>query len=316
VSAPFRFGIHLWELPLEDWPERVRHYESLGFSTITFTDHLVVPQWEPLTAVAAVAAATERIRVGTLVLDAGLRDPVLTAKAAATVERLSGGRLELGLGAGYVAANFAAAGMVFESGADRVARLEETVTLVRRLWSEPSTTFHGRFFDLTESPMVAPEPVRPHLLIGGGGRRVMQLGGAVADTVSMIARQTSGEWSIADSLSDSTEARMAEKATWVRAGAREADRDPDTVELNTMVPKVIVGSDPEPRIAAEAAEAGITPAQMADSTLYLCGTGAEVYDRLQRWRQTIGISYVSLFDPGDEQAEYFAEQVAGRLTGQ
>jgi alkanesulfonate monooxygenase SsuD/methylene tetrahydromethanopterin reductase-like flavin-dependent oxidoreductase (luciferase family) len=116
VSAPFRFGIHLWELPLADWPERVRRYESLGFSTVTFTDHLVVPQWEPMVAVGAVAAVTERIRVGTLVLDAGLRDPVLTAKAAATVERLSGGRLEFGLGAGYVAANFAAAGLPFESG--------------------------------------------------------------------------------------------------------------------------------------------------------------------------------------------------------
>ena len=70
---------------MEDWPERVRRYESLGFSTITFTDHSVVPQWEPLTAVAAVATASERIRVGTVVLDAGLRDPALTAKAAATV---------------------------------------------------------------------------------------------------------------------------------------------------------------------------------------------------------------------------------------
>ncbi|HEX3839321.1 MAG TPA: TIGR03621 family F420-dependent LLM class oxidoreductase [Acidimicrobiales bacterium] len=316
MSAPFRFGIHLWELPAEDWPERVRRYESLGFSTITFTDHLVVPQWEPLTAVAAVAAATQRIRVGTLVLDAGLRDPVLTAKAAATVERLSGGRLELGLGAGYVAANFAAAGMAFESGADRVARLEEMVTLITRLWAEPSTSFHGRFFDVVESPRVAPEPVRPRLLIGGGGRRVMGLGGAVADTVSMIARQTSGEWSIADSLPDSTENRMAEKAAWVRAGAEQAGRDPESVELNTMVPKVIVGDDPGPRIAAEATETGITPAQMADSTLYLCGTGPEVYDRLQRWRQAIGISYVSLFDPGEDQIEYFAEKVADRLIGQ
>jgi probable F420-dependent oxidoreductase len=315
VSAPFRFGIHLWELPRSDWPERVRRYESLGFSTITFTDHLVVPQWEPMTAVAAVAAATERIRVGTLVLDAGLRDPVLTAKAAATVDRLSGGRLELGLGAGYVAANLAAAGLPFASAADRVDRLEEMVILVRQLWVEPTTTFHGRFFEVTESPRVGPEPVRPRLLIGGGGRRVMQLGGRVADTVSMIPRQTTGAWSVADSVRDSTEARMAEKAAWVRQGAQEAGRDPDGVELNTMVAKVIVGADPRARIAQEAADTGITPAQMADSTLYLCGTGPEVCDRLQRWRQEIGISYLSLFDPGDEQIEYFAEQVAGRLGG-
>ena len=295
---------------------RVRRYESLGFSTITFTDHLVVPQWEPMTAVAAVAAATERIRLSTLVLDAGLRDPVLTAKAAATVERLSGGRLELGLGAGYVAANFAAAGLPFESGADRVDRLEEMVTLVRQLWVEPTTTFHGRFFEVMESPRVGPESVQPRLLIGGGGRRVMRLGGRVADTVSMIPRQTTGAWSIADSVSDSTQARMAEKAAGVRQGARDAGRDPDTVELNTMVAKVIVGSDPGARISQEASDTGITPAQMADSTLYLCGTGVEICDRLQRWRQEIGISYFSLFDPGDEQVEYFAEQVGAKLGGQ
>src|SRR5262245_65541841 len=105
MTFPFRFGLHFWELPAGDWRTRVRRYEALGFSSITFTDHLVVPQWEPMAALAAVAAVTEQIRVGTLVLDNGLRNPVLTAKAAATLHRLSDGRFELGLGAGYVAAN-------------------------------------------------------------------------------------------------------------------------------------------------------------------------------------------------------------------
>jgi alkanesulfonate monooxygenase SsuD/methylene tetrahydromethanopterin reductase-like flavin-dependent oxidoreductase (luciferase family) len=190
------------------------------------------------------------------------------------------------------------------------------VTLVRHLWTEPTTTFHGRVFEVIESPMVGPEPVHPRLLLGGGGRRVMGLGGQVADTVSMIPRQTTGAWSVADSVSDSTPARMAEKAAWVRQGAQEAGRDPDDVELNTMVANVIVGADPGPRITQEASDTGITPAQMTDSTLYLCGTGPEVCDRLQRWRQEIGLSYLSLFDPGDDQLEYFAEQVGGRLGGQ
>jgi alkanesulfonate monooxygenase SsuD/methylene tetrahydromethanopterin reductase-like flavin-dependent oxidoreductase (luciferase family) len=100
------------------------------FSTITFTDHVVVPQREPLTALAAIAAVTDRIGLGTLVLDVALRNPVVTAKAAATVEQISGGRLELGMGAGYVKANFAAAGVPFDRGIDRVARLEEAVTLM------------------------------------------------------------------------------------------------------------------------------------------------------------------------------------------
>jgi alkanesulfonate monooxygenase SsuD/methylene tetrahydromethanopterin reductase-like flavin-dependent oxidoreductase (luciferase family) len=95
MAGAFRFGLHFWQLPLGDWRSRVRRYEALGFSSITFTDHLVVPQWEPIAALAAVAAVTERLRVGTLILDNGLRHPVLTAKAVATIDRLSGGRLEL-----------------------------------------------------------------------------------------------------------------------------------------------------------------------------------------------------------------------------
>jgi probable F420-dependent oxidoreductase len=281
VPHPFRFGLHFWDLPIESWVEQVRSYERLGFSDITLTDHLVVPQWEPVAALGAIAAVTERLRVGTLVLDTALRDPVLIAKSAATLDRMSGGRFELGLGAGYVAANFAADGAPFEPAADRVSRLAEMVSLIRQLWSEPSTTMHGRFYRVTDSPMVARAPVRPRLLIGGGGRVVMRLGGRVADTVSMIPGQTSGTWSVVDSLPDSTMERMAQKAAWVREGAEEAGRDPDAIELNTMVPTVIVGDDVATAIARAASTAGVTRSEIDVSTLYLCGTGAELRDQLR-----------------------------------
>ncbi len=316
TAPPFRFGLHFWNLPPGDWRERVRRYEALGFSTVTFTDHLVVPQWEPLAGLSAVAAVTERLSVGTLVLDMGLREPVLTAKAAATVDQLSGGRLELGLGAGYVAANFDAAGLPFQSAADRVSRLEEAVELMRQLWTQPSTTFRGRFYDITDSPMAAADPVQPRLLIGGGGRRVMRFGGRLADTVSMIARQATGEWSVADSLADSTLARMVEKAAWVRDGAAAAGRDPSSVELHTMVANVVVGDHPEPAVARALADAGVDPRLAAESTLYLCGTADQVRSQLRRWRSEAGISYVSLFDPGDEQIEWLADQVVGPLAGE
>jgi probable F420-dependent oxidoreductase len=316
VLHPFRFGLHFSDMPIEGWAERARSYERLGFATITLTDHLVVPQWEPVAALGAIAAVTERIRVGTLVLDTALRNPVLTAKSAATIDRLSGGRFELGLGAGYVAANFAAAGLPFEPAADRVARLAETVSLVQRLWSEPSTTVHGRFYNVTDSPMVAPAPVRPRLLIGGGGRTVMHLGGRVADTVSIIPRQTSGTWSVVDSLPDSTVARMTQKATWVREGVEAARRDPDAIELNTMVPTIIAGDHVGPAIAEEAAKMNVTSKEIDGSTLYLCGSGPELRDKVRDWRDRTGISYISLFDPGEEQIAYLAEQVVAPLTAE
>ncbi len=209
----FRFGLHFWQLPVASWVERVRRYERLGFSSITFTDHQVVPQWEPLAALAAIASVTSTIRLGTLVLDMALRNPVLTARSAATIDRLSGGRLELGLGAGYVERNFAATGEPFLRPAERIARLEESLTLMRQLWTEPSTTFHGRFFDVIDAPLVASEPVRPSVLLGGGGPTMMRLAGRAADIVSIIPTQDTGEWSVTGSLADSTMDRMAEKAT-------------------------------------------------------------------------------------------------------
>ena len=314
MAVAFRFGLHFWRLPPGDWRSRVRRYEALGFSSITFTDHLVVPQWEPIAALAAVAGVTERIHVGSLVLDNGLRNPVLTAKAAATIEQLSGGRLELGLGAGYVAANFAAAGVPFARASERLDQLEESIELMRRLWRDEKTTFTGRFYQVTDSPRVAPEPVSPRLLVGGGGPRAMRLAGRVADIASIIPRQSTGEWSVSASLADSTLDRMAEKAEWVREGAAAAGRDPTSIELNTMVFGLAVGADPAARRAALARENGVTASELRDSTLFLTGTGAEVRDRLLEYRDRVGLTYFSLFDPGDDQVEYLAEQVIGPLT--
>jgi alkanesulfonate monooxygenase SsuD/methylene tetrahydromethanopterin reductase-like flavin-dependent oxidoreductase (luciferase family) len=196
-----------------------------------------------------------------------------------------------------------------------LARLEEAIGLMQRLWSEPLTTFRGRFYEVVDAPMVATEPVRPRLLIGGGGRLLLGMGGRLAESVSTIPRQGSGEWSAADSIPDSTLARMIEKQRWVREGAAQNGRDPSSIELNTMVVKVIVGDDPHSAVESEAAASGVTPEQLSDSSLYLCGTGDEVRDHLDHWREQTGISYFSLFDPGDEQIEYLAEHVVGPLSG-
>lgn len=314
MAFPFRFGLHFWELPADDWRARVRRYEALGFSSITFTDHLVVPQWEPMAALAAVAAVTERIRIGTLVADNGLRNPVLTAKAAATIHRLSGGRFELGLGAGYVAANFRAAGIRFARTSERLAQLEESLALMRRLWTDETTTFAGRFYQVIDSPRVAPEPVSLPVLVGGGGPRVMRLAGRVADIVSMIPRQDTGAWSVPASLADSTMDRMAEKAAWAREGAVMAGRDPASIELNTMVFKLAVGPDALGRRAALARDTGLAVSDLSDSTLFLTGTGPEVCARLLEYRRRVGLTYFSLFDPGDAQVEYLAEHVVQPLV--
>ncbi len=314
MAAAFRFGLHFWQLPLDDWQSRVRRYEALGFSSITFTDHLVVPQWEPIAALAAIAAVTERIHVGTLVLDNGVRSPVLTAKSAATIDRLSGGRLELGLGAGYIAANFAAAGVPFLRGAERLDQLGESIELMRRLWQQEKTTFSGRFYRVTDAPRVAPEPVSPRLLLGGSGPGLMRLAGRCADIVSLLPQQHMGEWSVRASLADSTLDRMAQKAEWVREGAAAAGRDPASIELNTMVFQLAVGDDVASRREALARDNGVAVSDLGDSTLFLIGPGPELRERLVEYRDRVGLTYFSLFDPGEEQIEYLAEQVVRPLA--
>jgi alkanesulfonate monooxygenase SsuD/methylene tetrahydromethanopterin reductase-like flavin-dependent oxidoreductase (luciferase family) len=161
--------------------------------------------------------------------------------------------------------------------------------------------------------MVASEPVRPTILIGGGGPKMMDLGGRVADIVSMIPTQDTGDWSVTASLADATVERMARKASWVRQGAKAASRDAGGIELHTMVARTIVGDDIGAAIARESAATGVPVATMAESTLYLIGSGAEARERLQLWRDEIGISYVSLFDLDEEQIDRVAEEIVTPL---
>ena len=143
----------------------------------------------------------------------------------------------------------------------------------------------------------------------------MRLAGRVADIVSVLPRQDTGDWSVTDSLADSTLNRMAQKVAWVRERAEGSDRDPTEIELHTMVVRTIVGDDVAAAAARVSETTGVPVRAMTDSTLYLVGNGAEVREQLQRWRESAGISYVSLFDPGKEQIEYLAQEVVAPLNG-
>jgi probable F420-dependent oxidoreductase len=307
MSRPFRFGLHFWRLPSGDWAERVRHYEALGFSTITFTDHVVVPQADPLVAAASVSAASATVHAGSLVLDMGLRNPVLVAKAAATIHDMSGGRFELGVGAGYLKANFDAAGVPWPRAAARLARLEESIQIIRSIWVEETMSVSSEHFQLEDVPRALPDPIDMPILVGGGGPKAMALAGRHADIVSLIPRQPNGEWSVPDSLEDSTDDKLAEKVGWVRDAAERAGRDPDVLELNTMVFRTSIGDDVRARREQVAALDSIDPDATIDSSLYLTGTVTEVHDRLLARRDRCGVSYYSFFDPGDDQVEVLAD---------
>jgi probable F420-dependent oxidoreductase len=193
VSQPFRFGVQLAALPSDEWVQRLQHIESLGYSSVFWPDHFA-EQWEPVAALAAAAAVTRRLSVGSLVYDVDYRHPVVLAKASATIHLLSGGRHEFGLGAGWMESDYVEAGLRFDRPGIRIERLEEALQIIRSMWTRERTSFEGRHYRVRDVARAAPLPEGslPRILVGGGGPRLLALAGRHADIVGINPRMDRG----------------------------------------------------------------------------------------------------------------------------
>lgn len=315
MARPFRFGLQLHDLPRDDWRQHARHIEALGYSSIVFPDHFS-KQWEPTAGVAAIAAATERLQVGTLVYDVDYRHPVVLAKSAATIHLISGGRHEFGLGAGWMETDYREAGMTYDAPGVRIGRLDEALQIIRSMWANERTSFEGEHYRITEIARAASlhDGERPRILIGGGGRRLLTLAGRHADIVGINPALPEGRVT-ADTPADSAPERVREKVDWVRAGAEAAGRSFDEIELNSLTFVVAITDDPKPLRESLAQNTGMTVEQVADCPLFLTGSPAELRDRLEKRREQTGISYVVI--QGDDLGviESFADAVVEPLAG-
>lgn len=156
---PFRFGVNVWRADSQtEWAEKARRIEGLGYSTLTVPDHLA-DFFAPMPALLAAAAATTSLRIGTNVLNNDLRHPVLTAREAGTVDLLSDGRLQLGLGAGHMKSEYDEAGLAYDAGGTRVERLAEAVVIIKRLLAGEQVSFVGRHYRVA-SHSIGPLPVQ------------------------------------------------------------------------------------------------------------------------------------------------------------
>ncbi len=315
MTHPFRFGVQLSELPADEWRERVRRVEALGYSTIFCPDHFG-PQWEPVAALAAIAAVTERIRVGSLVYDIDYRHPVVLAKAAATTHLLSGGRFEFGIGAGWMESDYREAGIGFDRPGLRIERLEEALAIIRGMWTDEKTTFAGKHYRTEDAQRAAnlPEGSAPPILIGGGGPRILRLAGRHADIIGISAMVDRGEV-VPETARDVTLERVREKIGWVREAAEKAGRDPESIELSSLSFVCAVTDDPGPLREALASNTGMSEEEVAESPLFLAGSGPEIRERLERQREQTGISYVVIQGGDAELVERFAEEVVAPLSG-
>src|SRR5437867_2123293 len=185
---PFRFGVILRSAASRaDWAEKARKVEALGYAVLTVPDHLA-NLVAPMPALASAAEATTRLRIGTMVLNNDFRHPVLVAREAATLDLLSDGRLELGLGAGHMRSEYEEAGLRFDPGRVRVERLAESVRIVKALLDGKPTTLEGDHYRVS-AHRVFPRPVqrpRPPILIGGHGRRLLSLAAREAEIVGFV----------------------------------------------------------------------------------------------------------------------------------
>ena len=307
---PFRFGLSLAGFDHgHDWAETARRVEDLGYSTLLVPDHLG-DQLAPLPAVAVAAAATTTLRVGTYVLDNDFRHPVVVAKEAATVDLLSGGRLELGIGAGWRKEEYDRAGIAFQSGAVRVERLEEAVAVLEGLWSGSPFSFSGRHYQVSEMegrPLPA-QPGGPPLLLGGGGPRLLALAGRHADIVGLAPRaRPDGRLDPTDVSPESTAAKLAA----VRSAAAERFSE---IEVNvlTVVAEVTDDQAHRQRRAEELTERwGMAPEAVLASPHVVLGSVAQIAEDLCADRERYGISYVTVPEPA---LSSFAPVVA-RLAG-
>ncbi len=310
AKRPFRFGVGLHEpLAGRTFADSARELEDLGYSTIFVPDHFD-EGLGPIAAMSVAATVTTRIRVGTLVLACDFRHPAVLARELATIDQLSQGRLEVGLGAGWKRTDYDRSGIGMDPPGARVGRMIEYTAVLKGLFAAGPFSFAGEHYTITELDGT-PAPYRPGgppILIAGGARRVLRFAGSAADIVGVNASIHSGEIDAAAAAA-SLATRVDAKVGWVREGA--GDRFGD-LELNAWLAIASV-TDRAEELAAE-----LAPFYQADadsvrsSPLTLIGSAEEIADLLRYRREHWGYSYTGI--PA-AQAREFAHVVAG-LTGE
>jgi probable F420-dependent oxidoreductase len=266
-----------------------RRSEDLGYEALLVPDHLG-RQLSPIAALSAAAAATSRLRIGSYVFANDFRHPLMLAREAATLDLLSGGRFELGLGAGWRTDDYRQLGYDYAPPGRRIDRLEEAIVLVKRLLAGERVTHAGKHYRLDRAA-VAPRPIqRPHppIIMGGGGPRMLRLAAREADIVGLIPQFNARGRPI---LTDVTEAAAERKVETVRKAA--GDRFERLVIDLFIADAGMVGSgQPLPRSLAAAGKGAVTG--LIGSPYLLYGTLGQLRERLERRRARTGISAYSI----------------------
>ena len=289
---PFRFGVQFSTSPSGDvYRETVRKIEDLGYSTVFCPDHFD-DQWAPTVALTVAAEATTTLRVAALVYDVDYRHPVTLAKEIATLDVVSGGRVEFGIGAGWMTDDYEAAGIQFDRPGVRIDRMIEAIEVIQGLWSGEPFDFRGSHYEIsgltgTPSPH---QPGGPPIIVGGGGKRVLTEAALRANIVGLNASLHAGSVGPETALSALGE-RFLERRNWVEEAA--GDRFPEIeLQMNTFMTAVTnTTSEADQMFEGMAPMFGLSPEQARTIPMVLAGTISDVCDQLHRYRELYGTSY-------------------------
>jgi probable F420-dependent oxidoreductase len=293
---PFRF---IAQMPRFDspkaWRDKLRQIEDLGFSTVAVAEHLTGGwQMDPIVALTAAAEATSSLRLLTLVLCNEFRHPAVLHRSMAMLDVLSGGRVEIGLGAGWLEDDFTSAGMHFDPAGVRVDRLAESLVVLKRLFADEPAGFHGRHYTIRDLDGL-PKPVQhphPPLLVGGGGPRILRLAAREADIIAIHPRLSGGALD-STAAEDLSEARFEDNIRLIREQLSVAGRAFDDVEIQfTVYLTEVNGAAPSRSPLVQHLRAD--PVAFATSPAVLVGSVDCCVDLLMERRERFGISYINL----------------------
>jgi probable F420-dependent oxidoreductase len=302
----FRFGVQVASAADgPSWSELARKAEDLGFSSFFLPDHFG-DQLAPVPALMAAADATTTLRVGALVWDNDYKHPVVLAKEAATIDMLSGGRLEFGIGAGWMNTDYEQSGIAKDRDGVRIARLLEAIAIYKGLWTTGSFSFEGEHYrvsDLDGLPKPAQQP-HPPMLIGGGGPKVLGIAAREADIVGINPSLPKG-YIDASASTEVVPDKLDQKVQWVRDAA--GDRF-DNLELNILVFAATVGPGAGETRQQLAQLFSISPEDLDASPYAWVGEASTVADQLRAARDRWGTSYFVV--QGDAVMDQIAPIVA------
>lgn len=309
MTKPFRFAVQASHAASgKEWRDRARKVEDLGYSTLYMPDHFG-EQWGPIVGLTIAAEATTTLNVGALVFDNDYRHPVVLAKEMATLDLATEGRVEFGIGAGWMRSDYDESGIPYDEPKVRIDRMVEGLDVIRQLWRDGSASLKGEHYTVTNA-QGRPRPHTPggpKLIIGGGGKRVLSIAAREADIVGVNPNLRAGAVGPEVAATVNGDA-YRERLRWIKdaAGARF-----DDIELQCLTFFVQFTDDGAAAYENLAPLFGVTPDKAREVPVALAGTVEDIAETLQWRREEYGHSYIVVHEPELEQFAAVVAKLAG-----